>query len=277
MSRATKLKMGTVQRLASRPALLAVSLALICTQRVSAALYTPHSYFVTGSFSFDVINPGEMNNQTQGTASIPGLIGGRLQLERGLFTPSWTHWVELDYFSGSSEASGDAGAFSQGVSYWAILPVGLTYYFARTAFIDFGFSVGGGVGLAPSYTLETTVAGKTTTTDFKGKLGPVVAARFDARFWLSKYLAATGSVGAHVFSSTVTSTDGTNAIHGALSGLSIIAGVTYAFGGVQGNGRSYVEVIHDRPDRLRPSTKQILPGKQLPRKPIPAPTATGTP
>ena len=103
------IKMGTPLALASRFAGLAL-LVLVSTRQAKAVTYTPTTYLLTGSFSFDVINPSDLNNMSGGIAPLPGFIGGRLQLERGLSTPSWTHWMEFDYFTASSSASGDTGA-----------------------------------------------------------------------------------------------------------------------------------------------------------------------
>jgi hypothetical protein len=276
--------MGTPLALASRLTVLTL-LTLILTQQAKAVIYTPTTFLVTGSFSFDVINPSDLNNMSGGTAPIPGFIGGRLQLERGLFTPSWTHWMEFDYFTASSSASGDTGAFDLSLKYMAILPLGVTYWFARTAFIDFGLALGGGIGLAPSYTFtSTTSAGVATTSNFTGKLGPVFAGRLDARFWLNEYFAATFAAGLHVFSSQLTPTSGAS-INGAFSGISMIGGLTYAIGGIKGRGRSYVEVIHDKPD-VKPTPapkKPVAPpaarGKRPvpPSKPMPKPAPTPVP
>jgi hypothetical protein len=233
------------------------------TQEARGALYTPSSYFVTGSFSFDVVNPNDLNNMSGGTAPIPGLIGGRLQIERGLFLPSWSHWVELDYFTASSSASGDTGNFNLNLSYLAILPLGVTYWFARTAFIDFGVAAGAGLGLAPSYSFGTAPGSNPnqfTTTSYSGKLGPAGAARLEARFWVSRYFAGTFAAGLHLFSSPLTAS-GASSVNASLTSLSMIGGLTFAFGGAKGTGRNYVEVIHDKPDaQLQPKTK-IQPGK----------------
>jgi hypothetical protein len=231
--------MGTHGYLASRLARISIpaafgAVSLLMTHQAIAATYGPKSFYITGSFSFDVASPGELNDLTQGTANFPGLLGGRLQIERGLFTPDWSHWIEADFFTGSAEASGDAGAFSHSLSYWAVIPLGVNYWFLRSSYIDFAVSGGVGVGLAPSYSLTTTPPGGTATTqDFKGKLGPVAIARIEARFWLGNHFAATFASGLHYFSSPLT-TDGPPAAstQGSLTSLSMIGGVTFAFGGV---------------------------------------------
>jgi hypothetical protein len=251
--------MGAYRYLASLRARIVISgVFLLMTQQVMAATYGTRSFFLTGSFSFDVISPSELNALTGGTANIPGLMGGRLTVERGLFSPDWTHWIEFGYFKGGAEASAEAGAFDHSISYMAIIPLGVSYWFLRSAFIDFGLGAGVGFGLAPSYTLISTPAtGGTdaTTQNFKGKIGPVFAARVEARFWFSKSFAATFASGLHIFSSELTTSDApATTVPGALTGLSIMGGLTYAFGGVQGTGRTYVEVIRDKPD-VRPATK----------------------
>jgi len=278
------IKMGTTRGLAScLTSAIAVSVlvAATSTQEAKAAIYTPTSFFVTGSLSFDVINPNDLNNMSGGTAPLPGLIGGRLQFERGLFKPSWSHWIELDYFTGSSSASGSSGNYSLSLSYLAILPIGVTYWFARTAYIDFGVALGAGIGLAPSYTFTSSPGSNptaSTTTNYTGNLGPLAIGRIEARFWFSQYFGATFATGLHVFSSPLNAS-GVGSVNGALSGLSMIGGLTYAFGGVK-RGRTYVEVIHDKPDaNKKPGVPSPAP-KPLKRAvpaPVPTPAVTAQP
>lgn len=266
--------MGAYRYLASlRIGIVILGVSLTMTHQAMAVTYTPRSFFITGSIAFDMISPSELNALTQSTANIPGLLGGRLNLERGLFAPDWTHWIEVAYFRGSANAAAEAGSYDHNLSYWAILPIGVTYWFLRTAVIDFGLGAGGGIGLAPTYTLTSTPTsgGATATTQsFTGKFGPVVAARVDARFWISKSFAATFAAGLHIFSSQLTTADSpAMTVAGSLTGLSIIAGLTYAFGGAQGSGRTYVDVIRDKPD--------ARPANQVAKPKLPVPAATARP
>ena len=61
-------------------------------QSAHAAVYSTNFLLLSGSLSYDVIDPKELNGALQTYAPLQGIIAGRLKLERGLISPDWTHW-----------------------------------------------------------------------------------------------------------------------------------------------------------------------------------------
>ena len=112
-----------------------------------AATYDPARWFLSASVSYDVINPVLLNAPVQNIAPLQGLISGRFRISRGLVSPDWSHWVEVGFHSGTAAGENATHVnFSTTVTHLSVLPVGITYWFERSAYIDFGLSLAGGVG-----------------------------------------------------------------------------------------------------------------------------------
>ena len=192
--------MGTLKTMARRRSSLllaatALSFSLGWAVPSHAAFYDPYYFYLTGAFSFDSVNPKKLN-ETLGltTGKVQGILSGRLKIERGLKAPNLTHWVEFGYFSGSASALDGTGTISREntLSYLGLIPLGATYWFSRTSFVDFGVSLGLGVGLSPQYTSVATPGVETVS---KGGVSPIIDGRFEGRFWVNKYLGVTATGG----------------------------------------------------------------------------------
>jgi hypothetical protein len=243
--------------------LTALGLVLLTEKPAKSAIYEPHSWYLNGFFSYDVTVPKELNQRTEEIASIEGLIGGRLRIEKGLLAPNWTHWMEASYqfanVSAVSEMeSGALGAFSRKLSFIGVIPLGVSWWFKRTDYIDFGASLGLGLGLRPSYQLTSALnSGPASTMEATGKTGFLASVRLEGRAWVGKYTAINLSGGLQQFGTTFTTNNG-DQITTSFSSLSIMGGITFAFGGAKGVGRSYIEVIRAKP-ASKPDTKPAKP------------------
>ncbi len=262
--------MGTASALA-RKAICVSALTLtgglahfFATQPAEAANYTPRSWLLSTGFSYDLINPTALNNNVSGYAPLQGLFGGRLRIERGLREPDLTHWVDFAYFTGASSETITkritvATEFKQKLSHMAIVPLGASYWFSRTAHIDFHISAGLGFLIGANYSWNATpVSGAATSGSASGSFAPYVVANTGGRFWLSRYFALDLSAGARY----------TSSVNATLFGLNMVGGITYAFGGVRGTGRNYVEVIPYQPEKEKPaprSQQQPLPPQRKTR------------
>lgn len=222
-----------------------------------ATSYEPDFFLATLSGGFHPIDPDDLNTrfQTKAPAEIPGLFQGRLKVERGLFSPDWSHWIEFGYSYGSGKdwfqiEGGEFRDNSQRVSYLHIVPVGLTHWFLRTAFIDFGVSGGVGVGLSPSYsssvipwaTEENEDPEPIEELEASGGMTVYMETGVIGRFWMGQHLGVTVGANANFYSPSFTAGDG-EVISPGLHGFSFMGGVTWAFGGRPKPGKSFVEVL----------------------------------
>jgi hypothetical protein len=217
---------------------------------------------VTGGFSLETVNPKDLNGPLETIAPLASLIGFRLKGERGLFAPSFSHWAEVGYFIGSTQGQ-DIDSYSQKVRYLSVVPLGVSYWFKRTGYVDIGLSAGLGFATALRHETATTPLGATTastTVVSEGKTALIGETQLTGRFWLSRVLAVTAFGGLRFLSSPMTTSTGTS-VKGEFNSLSLGVGVTYAFGGAKGVGRTYVEVLPaDSP-------------KNVPVIPVPGPSA----
>lgn len=218
------------------PALIILALSPVA----QAATYDSQFWLVNASLGYDVVNPSDLNDPLGGIAAIQGLVSGRLKLERGLRAPDVSHWIELGYHTVSTEGS-DPPLLQLGAQqfrYLSILPLGASFWFKRTAYIDFGAGGGAGIALSPRWQLtRTNQAGTTTVTEATGGASLVAEARAVGRFWMGRYTALDLAA---AFRYGAPSVGGTKA---NLIGFSLLAGASFALGGVRGTGKTWVEVI----------------------------------
>lgn len=231
--------------------------------------YHPNRYFLTALASYDVASPTELNSliaaSHAGVLPFDGTVGVRLRLERGFRAPHWTHWIEGGYHFNTVDSSSDLGtAVIQKFSSISVIPVGVTYWFGLTSYMDFGVSLGLGLGLSNRFDIETSAG----TTSYTRGLNFIGDTRIQSRLWISHSLAVDLMLSIRYNSPTLESQTGTS-IKANLTGVGGVFGVTYAFGGAVGWGRKYVEVIPARP--VQPSSQQSEPQAAQPaiRQPPP--------
>ena len=156
----------------------------------------------------------------------------------------------------------------QKLTYMSIIPVGVTFWFARTSYIDFGISASAGLGIMQKLSYSRDVAEGTLPSNiwYEGKksyeyessgLGFLFDGRISGRFWLGKYFAITAVGGIRHYNSTLAKVgDPVTTIKSNLLSLTASAFVTFAFGGAQGTGRTYVEVLPADPPKTQPKQKK---------------------
>ncbi len=262
--------MGTYRGLART----AVGLALLAgivgdslTPRLArAANYEPGFWMLNGTLAYDVVNPTAINDKTRSLALLQGLLGARVSIERGLFSPNWTHWVEFGLHSGAAEggdflSNGKFELFNNAFSYLSVLPVGVTWWVNRTSYIDVGLSLAGGLGLSPKWTLTTSLAGVVQSTELTtGGSKLIIDGRIHARFWLGKYLGFT--LGGAVRNFVPNLTLGPNARKVSMNNVDLLAGITVALGGVKGTGRTFVELLPAEKPKPEPKAAPSPPAGQ---------------
>jgi len=98
--------MGPIGTLASsriRFTVLATAAAILASAPLPArgASYTSRSWFLTGAFGYQVVNPTELNDNLESFAAsspkLHGLIGMGIEIERGLKEPDFSHWMQFGY------------------------------------------------------------------------------------------------------------------------------------------------------------------------------------
>ena len=250
--------MGTVQRIARKSAFfLSVFVCLAGFSReAEAATYSPKNWYLTGSFAYSVLTPETLNTFIESRVAngppVEGMMGFRLEVERGLSSPNISHWIEFSTQFLSVSAQVGTTQVEHRIGYHAVIPVGVTYWFTRSAYIDFGAGIGAGIGLSPSFKLDVTPAsGAATSDDLSGKISPVFAGRLTGRMWLGRYMGLNLQLGIRVYSTKLEDAAGASSVSASLVSLSGTAGVTWAFGGVKGTGRAFVEVIPAKKKKKR--------------------------
>ena len=235
-----------------------------------AAIYSPDSWYVTAGGAYEVVSPGDLNNKSNNIAKLEGLWSGSLQVEHGIYTPDWTHWAEFGYHYNkvSGETTGTPKnripltTYTHTSAYMSAVPLGATYWMARTSYIDFGLSLGVGMGFSPKSTIVKAEKDKDTiTSSYKGGISPIAIGRITSRFWISKYFSFGLVGGMQYYKPTFVSTSG-DKITGNFFGMSAMGVITFAFGGAKGTGRAYVEVIPATPIK-QPTPKRSAPTRTL--------------
>lgn len=215
-----------------------------------AAVYEPKSWYLTGSLGFDSSDPVAIN--ASNIAALRGYITGRIKGERGLVSPNWTHWAEVSFHAASEYSNAASPLLGQlditnGFYYLAVMPLGVTFWFVRSSFVDVGASLGGGIGLMPTYWADYKIgSGARQQTSASGGVAPLGDLRVSGRLWFHKYLALTAELGGRIGFTTLTPAAGNPTRIGtnmSLLSLSVSLGLTYSFGGVKGTGRNVVEVL----------------------------------
>ena len=253
--------MGMAEHLARKrkgflkhPALLRASLYAIILMGSAktgySAYYDGSTWIVSGGISYDdLISPDVLSQKTNGIASPVGTIGGRVQLERGLWAPDWSYWAEIgcfidDVVGMGPQANGSLVTAEQTLTFFEILPLGLNYWLARTAFTDFHLSLGVGLGLLPTDVITVTPQSTQTQTQttYNGGVTPIVEGNLGARFWLNRRFAINIGGGIRYYNVNLMASSG-DQVNANLFSMSILAGVSYAIGGAKGVGRTFVDVI----------------------------------
>lgn len=223
------------------------------TKKAHAAKYLPDRYMISGGISYDVTQAKGLNERIQSVIDAPtkieGLIGFRLIGERGLVEPDWTHWIDLSYQLITVAGKGGDGAdFEHSLNTFTIVPLGASYWFTRTAYVDIGVGFGLGLGFGSSYDLTYTPAGSSNpvSESYAGGVAPVVDTKLQMRMWLGNGFGLTGSAAFRYYSPVFASEGGTELDSGIYS-LSGFVGATWAIGGTKGTGHSFTEVIKGRP------------------------------
>lgn len=246
---------GTLARLLL---LIGVGVPLTWGPPAIAAVYPGSSWFINAFVGYDSNNPTSLNTPLGGLANIQGVIASRLQVERGLIFPDWSHWIEGAWFYNSiTNRDVFGGALSNVenlLSYFSVIPVGGSFWFFRSAYVDIGtsFGIGAALGINNWVTIRNEVTNVTTITYKSALIAPVVDARLQGRIWVAKYFALDGAMGVRFLGTSLKDSAG-NATQANLLSLSVFLGGTFAFGGVKGVGRSYADVIQKATPTPTPS------------------------
>lgn len=246
----------------SRPFLLILIFLvnLLTLPPAKAVTYHLGSWFIEAGGGVDVVQPDEVNSDLKTLDSDASLLEtlytGRLKLEHGLISPALSHFIELGYHTGTGSGSG----ISQDFSYFSALPLAATYYVGQSAWVDFGISLAGGVGLSPKYSQTssgTTISGKGNTTF-------LVDGRVQIRFWFGEVVGATLSGGYRYYKPTFTFDNGTSkAID--FSSWSGVLSLTFALSGSHA-GRSFVEVLPPNDDQISDRKTKQLQNSRKPKQ-----------
>lgn len=253
-----------------------LALQLLVIPPVSeAASYHPEKWLITGSISYDVTQATGLNEHAAslmpGSGPLQGLIGGRLLVERGLYEPEWTHWVDIGYLGATvaSNSEETGRPYTHTLKTFAVVPLGATYWFNRTAYMDFGVGLGLGLGFGSGYDFKyQDGSGDEKTVSYSGGVAPIVDAKLQSRLWFGDTFALNVAGALRYYSPSMKDAAGTTELSSGLTSLSATVGLTWAIGGVRGTGRSYVEVIKGKPSkefRQQPRPSQS-PRKQTSKK-----------
>lgn len=236
-------------RLLLSTALAFASLSFLGPSAARAATYPPKFFLLNLHLGYESINPSEMNARLSGLANLNGLIGSRIRGERGLIYPDWSHWVEVGFFindAGTRDLIGTVDSdLKQSIWFLSVIPLGGTFWFFKTAYVDFGASFGLGAALAMNYASSITTVSTGAVTQsgsFTNPFAPIVDAKLQLRLWFAKFWALDGAAGVRFLSTRLTDTTGA-AFNADLLSFSVVFGATYAFGGYKGVGRTYAEVL----------------------------------
>lgn len=246
----------TLARIAEILGVVSISLVSFSSQGL-AAIYEKNAWFLSGSYTLQIVNPDRLNDETAiatDSNPIPYIHSWSLTGERGLFEPSATHWAEVSYRSGSIEAAGsNSVAYSQSASYFAFIPIGLSWWFMRSAYTDFGLGAGGGFGFLPKFSASLTpTGGQTSLTNFEGSWALLFDGRFTMRLWLGGHIGMSLTGLVQYFQVKASPVERTaKALNIDLFAAGGMLGVSYAFGGIKGTGRSFVEVLPERPENTK--------------------------
>lgn len=220
--------------------LATIGMGLFLLSKVAYGVeYKTNDWLLSLGFSYDYLITNALKDRVIGVSDpepLRDVLGGSVTLERGLFTPSVTHWFRVAYLRGTVSGVG----FTQSVSYLEVLPLGATWWFIRSAQLDFGLSLGGGIGFNPVVSYQLT--GATSSTTEAGSISPLLIGGINGRFWIGQYFSVPIAVGLRYYNP---------AIVGAsvpLTSMSMSLGISWAIGGVSGFGKTYVEVLPQTPN-----------------------------
>lgn len=232
-----------------RFAVLGAALSLFASISAQAATYPPSFFLLNTHIGYESVNPTDLNARVSNLANINGLIAARVRAERGLIYPDWSHWIEVGFFMNQAATRDLVGSvdsdLQQSLWFLSVIPLGGTWWFFKTAFVDFGASFGIGAALAMNYSSSITQVSTGTVTSsgtFTSPFAPLVDSKLQVRLWFAKYWAIDGAFGMRFLSTNLKDASNTSVTANLLS-VSVLVGATYAFGGYKGVGRTYSEVL----------------------------------
>jgi len=251
--------------------LAVLTLLFLPSRFANAAYYDPKYFFAYALGSYENVSLSALNRTVSTDVALNSVLSWRLGAERGLIAPAFTHWIEVGGFTGSLRGQAESGSgiadYQHNLNYISLIPFGATWWFKRSAFVDIGLGAGVGFALSPTHTLTGTLASNgTSVANFSSTapLGVTMEARFAGRLWLHKYWAMQMQAAFRLHNTTFRSA--TDSVPISLNAFSITLGATYAFGGVKGVGRTFVEVLPANPAPVASPKPVASPG------PKPAPT-----
>lgn len=234
-----------------------------------AAEYEPTKFLLSAGGAYTMVNPSALNEKLDFYAPIVALMSFDGTIERGLFSPSWSHWIHFGYLFGTAtdsdrETDGSLTDYKQKMSYLTLVPLGVSYWFKRTAFIDFGLTLGAGASFSGKHVVSVTHSDGKPGSDatVPGAWSPYGEGEITGRFWLNRWVSVTLAGGGSFTMPQFTPSSG-DSYRGMFLGAYLKGAVTIPLARMTGVEKTYVEVLP--PKKPVPPTP-ARPAPTAPRK-----------
>jgi hypothetical protein len=233
------------QNLRRRPSfglvLLALLIPTIPSSSAFSAIYRKNTWLLSGYGGYLPLNAEDLDNVIVASDVVPqlrGLIAGKLQVERGMVEPNWSHWLDFGVMGGSLVAAVPAAQYSRSLlTFYTV--AGATWWFRIGSLVDFGLGAGVGLGFASMFSARA----NSQTFDGSGGVYPVLSGRGNVRFWITDYIGISTELGLRFAPDTITDSTTGQEVSAQLHGFSVHVGATWAITRIGGTGYSFVQVL----------------------------------